>query len=117
MKPKKLLAFSDQKCWVFLPGIGSPGKVGNNGIQIMAFKCCPFEFTDGMGVTLPQLCQNYLLLSVESVNCLVAQSAKGIEFIQLMTDSDTHSLGTGRGLKILASAAGFCPAIFSVSVN
>jgi hypothetical protein len=29
LKPEKLLAFSDQKRWIFLPGIGSPGKVGN----------------------------------------------------------------------------------------
>ena len=26
-KPEKLLAFSGQKRWIFLPGIGSPGKV------------------------------------------------------------------------------------------
>jgi hypothetical protein len=32
-KSEKLLAFSGQKRWIFLPGIGSPGKVGNNGIQ------------------------------------------------------------------------------------
>jgi len=33
LKPEKLLAFSGQKRWIFFPGIGSPGKVGNNGIQ------------------------------------------------------------------------------------
>jgi hypothetical protein len=33
IKSEKLLAFSGQKRWIFLPGIGSPGKVGNNGIQ------------------------------------------------------------------------------------
>jgi hypothetical protein len=33
IKPEKLLAFSGQKRWIFLPGIGSPGKVENNGIQ------------------------------------------------------------------------------------
>jgi len=33
LKPEKLLAFSGQKRWIFLPGIGSPGKAGNNGIQ------------------------------------------------------------------------------------
>jgi hypothetical protein len=33
LKPEKLLAFSGQKRWIFLPGIGSPGKVGINGIQ------------------------------------------------------------------------------------
>jgi hypothetical protein len=33
LKSEKLLAFSGQKRWIFLPGIGSPGKVGNNGIQ------------------------------------------------------------------------------------
>jgi hypothetical protein len=33
IKPEKLLAFSCQKRWIFLPGIGSPGKAGNNGIQ------------------------------------------------------------------------------------
>jgi hypothetical protein len=32
-KPEKPLTFSGQKRWIFLPGIGSPGKVGNNGIQ------------------------------------------------------------------------------------
>jgi hypothetical protein len=33
IKPEKLLAFRGQKRWTLLPGIGSPGKVGNNGIQ------------------------------------------------------------------------------------
>jgi hypothetical protein len=33
LKSEKLLTFSSQKRWIFLPGIGSPGKVGNNGIQ------------------------------------------------------------------------------------
>jgi hypothetical protein len=33
LKPEKLLAFSGPKRWIFLPGMGSPGKVGNNGIQ------------------------------------------------------------------------------------
>jgi hypothetical protein len=33
IKPEKLLAFSGPKRWIFLPGMGSPGKVGNNGIQ------------------------------------------------------------------------------------
>jgi hypothetical protein len=33
LKPEKLMAFRGQKRWIFLPGIGSPGKVGNNGIQ------------------------------------------------------------------------------------
>ena len=33
LKPEKLLAFSGQKRWIFLPGIESPGKVGINGIQ------------------------------------------------------------------------------------
>jgi hypothetical protein len=28
-----VIIVSDQKRWIFLPGIGSPGKVGNNGIQ------------------------------------------------------------------------------------
>ena len=27
------MVVSGQKRWIFLPGIGSPGKVGNNGIQ------------------------------------------------------------------------------------
>jgi hypothetical protein len=29
IKPEKLLAFSGQKRWIFLPELGSPGKVGN----------------------------------------------------------------------------------------
>jgi hypothetical protein len=33
VKPEKLLAFNGQKRWIFLPGIGSPGKGWNNGIQ------------------------------------------------------------------------------------
>jgi hypothetical protein len=33
IRPEKLLAFRGQKRWIFLPGMGSPGKVGNNGIQ------------------------------------------------------------------------------------
>jgi hypothetical protein len=33
IKPEKLMTFSGQKRWIFLPGIGSPGKAGNNGIQ------------------------------------------------------------------------------------
>jgi hypothetical protein len=33
IRPEKLLAFGGQKRWIFLPGIESPGKVGNNGIQ------------------------------------------------------------------------------------
>jgi hypothetical protein len=33
LKPEKLLPFSGQKRWIFLPGVGSPGKAGNNGIQ------------------------------------------------------------------------------------
>jgi hypothetical protein len=33
LKPEKLLTFNGQKRWIFLPGIGSPGKVGINGIQ------------------------------------------------------------------------------------
>jgi hypothetical protein len=33
LKPEKLLMFSDQKRWIFLPGIGSLAKAGNNGIQ------------------------------------------------------------------------------------
>jgi hypothetical protein len=33
IKPEKLLAFSGQKRWIFPPGIGSPGKAKNNGIQ------------------------------------------------------------------------------------
>jgi len=33
LKPEKLLTFGGQKRWIFLPGIGSRGKVGNNGIQ------------------------------------------------------------------------------------
>jgi hypothetical protein len=33
LKPEKLLAFSGRKRWIFLPGIGNPGKVGINGIQ------------------------------------------------------------------------------------
>jgi hypothetical protein len=33
LKPVKLLAFSSQKRWIFLAVLGSPGKVGNNGIQ------------------------------------------------------------------------------------
>jgi hypothetical protein len=32
-KTGKLLTFSDQRCWIFLPGMGSPRKAGNNGIQ------------------------------------------------------------------------------------
>jgi hypothetical protein len=32
IKPGKFLAFRGQKRWIFVPGIGSPGKVGNNGI-------------------------------------------------------------------------------------
>jgi hypothetical protein len=59
LKPEKLLAFSGQKRWIFLPGIGSPGKVGTNGIQVSLL-----QFFDGMGPTLPQLCQNYMLLCV-----------------------------------------------------
>jgi hypothetical protein len=30
IRPEKLLAFSGQKRWIFLPGIGSPGKVRHN---------------------------------------------------------------------------------------
>jgi hypothetical protein len=30
LKPEKLLAFSGQKRWIFLAGIGRPGKAGNN---------------------------------------------------------------------------------------
>jgi hypothetical protein len=59
LKPEKLLAVSGQKRWIFLAGLGSPGKVGNNGIQVSLL-----QFTDGMGLTLPQLCQNYMLLCV-----------------------------------------------------
>jgi len=33
IKPEKLMSFSAQKRWIFLLGIGSPGKAGNNGIQ------------------------------------------------------------------------------------
>jgi len=33
IKPEKLMTFSGQKRWIFLLGIGSLGKVGNNGIQ------------------------------------------------------------------------------------
>jgi hypothetical protein len=33
LKPEKLLAFRGHKRWIFLPGIGSPGKARNNGIQ------------------------------------------------------------------------------------
>jgi hypothetical protein len=33
LKPEKLLTFGGQKRWIFLPGIRSRGKVGNNGIQ------------------------------------------------------------------------------------
>jgi hypothetical protein len=33
IRPEKLLAFGGQKRWIFLSGIGSPGKVGTNGIQ------------------------------------------------------------------------------------
>jgi hypothetical protein len=32
-KGRKLLTFNGQKRWIFLPGMGSRGKVGNNGIQ------------------------------------------------------------------------------------
>jgi hypothetical protein len=32
-KPENLVIFRGQKRWIFLPEIGSPGKVGNNGIQ------------------------------------------------------------------------------------
>jgi hypothetical protein len=30
IKPEKLLAFSDQKRWIFLAVLASPGKAGNN---------------------------------------------------------------------------------------
>jgi hypothetical protein len=36
LKPEKLLTFSDQKRWIFLPGIGNPAKAGNNGIQAVS---------------------------------------------------------------------------------
>jgi hypothetical protein len=60
IKPEKLLAFSGQKRWIFLPGIGSPGKVENNGIQTVLI----LQFNNGMDLTLPQLCQNYMSLCV-----------------------------------------------------
>jgi hypothetical protein len=37
-KAGKLLAFSGQKRWIFLTGIGSPGKVGKNVISSV-FPC------------------------------------------------------------------------------
>jgi hypothetical protein len=33
IKAEKLLTFRGQKRWIFLAGIRSPGKFGNNGIQ------------------------------------------------------------------------------------
>jgi hypothetical protein len=33
IKPQKLLTLSGQKRWIFLPGMGGPGEVENNGIQ------------------------------------------------------------------------------------
>jgi hypothetical protein len=33
VKPENLLMSRGQKRWIFLPGIGNPGKVGINGIQ------------------------------------------------------------------------------------
>jgi hypothetical protein len=34
---ENLIVVSGQKRWIFLPGIGSPGKVGDNGIQVLSF--------------------------------------------------------------------------------
>ena len=45
---------------------------------------------DGMGLTLPQLCHNYLLLVFESVNWSSVTAANA-EFIHLVADGDTQS--------------------------
>jgi hypothetical protein len=55
IKSEKLLAFRGQKRWIFL----RPGKMDNNGVQDSGV-----QFMDGMGLTLPQLCQNYMPLCV-----------------------------------------------------
>ena len=39
-----LIVVSGQKRWIFLPGIGSPGRAGNNGIQVFSF--CNIEGRD-----------------------------------------------------------------------
>jgi hypothetical protein len=53
IKPEKLLTFSGQKRWIFLPGIGSPGKVGNNGIQevVGSTPIGSTKFLNGLWVT------------------------------------------------------------------
>jgi hypothetical protein len=48
--------------------IGSPGNAWNNGIQDSGL-----QFIDGMGLTLPQLCQNYVLLS-----CVIGKLSEGV---------------------------------------
>jgi hypothetical protein len=53
-KPEKLLIFSGQKRWIFVVGIGSPGKVGNNGIQVFSLCDLPTGWSD-FATTLPEL--------------------------------------------------------------
>jgi hypothetical protein len=48
-KPEKLLAFSGQKRWIFLPGIGSPGKVGNTYVGSIPIGST--KFLNGLWVT------------------------------------------------------------------
>jgi hypothetical protein len=50
--------------------IGSPGNVWNNGIQDSGMK-----FIDGMGLTLLQLCQNYMSLCVRIGNIRLRKPA------------------------------------------
>jgi hypothetical protein len=53
IKPEKLLAFSGPKRWIFLPGMGSPGKAGNNGIQevVGSIPIGSTKFFDGLWLT------------------------------------------------------------------
>jgi hypothetical protein len=41
LKLEKLLTVTGHKEWIFLAEIGSPGKVGNNGIQEVFFTKSP----------------------------------------------------------------------------
>jgi hypothetical protein len=62
----------------------SPEKVGNDDIQDSGL-----QFIDGMGLTLPQLCQNYWHYVVESVKSTGSERRQTLRFIHLMTNSDT----------------------------
>jgi hypothetical protein len=55
LKPEKLLAFRGQKRWIFLPGMGSPGKAGNNGIQevVGSTPIGSTKFLNGLWLTDP----------------------------------------------------------------